>query len=69
LVVIGAGYIACEFRVDLNGLGAQVTLMQRKTHILSEFDEDARQFLAAEMKEGRCRHSLQRAGQRDPSRQ
>ncbi|WP_213952812.1 glutathione-disulfide reductase [Variovorax sp. dw_954] len=50
LVVIGGGYIACEFASIFNGLGAQVTLLQRKTHILTEFDEDARAFLAAEMK-------------------
>ncbi|MEJ8847037.1 glutathione-disulfide reductase [Variovorax rhizosphaerae] len=50
LVVIGGGYIACEFASIFNGLGAQVTLLQRRTHILSEFDEDARAFLAAEMK-------------------
>ena len=50
LLVVGGGYIACEFASIFNGLGAQVTLLQRKTHILSEFDEDVRQFLAAEMK-------------------
>jgi glutathione reductase (NADPH) len=50
LVVVGGGYIACEFASIFNGLGARVTLMQRKSHILSDFDEDVRQFLAAEMK-------------------
>ena len=50
LMVVGGGYIACEFASIFNGLGAQVTMVQRKSHILSEFDEDVRQFLAAEMK-------------------
>ncbi|MET0543491.1 MAG: FAD-dependent oxidoreductase, partial [Variovorax sp.] len=50
LVVVGGGYIACEFASIFNGLGAKVTLLQRKSHILSDFDEDVRQFLAAEMK-------------------
>ena len=50
LLVVGGGYIACEFASIFNGLGAQVTLLQRKSHILSGFDDDVRQFLAAEMK-------------------
>ncbi len=50
LLVVGGGYIACEFASIFNGLGAEVTMVQRKSHILSEFDEDVRQFLAAEMK-------------------
>lgn len=49
LVVVGGGYIACEFASIFNGLGAQVTQLQRKPHILSGFDEDLRRFLAAEM--------------------
>lgn len=49
LVVVGGGYIACEFASIFNGLGAQVTLLQRKPHILNGFDEDVRQFLATEM--------------------
>lgn len=49
LVVVGGGYIACEFASIFNGLGAQVTLLQRKPHILNGFDDDVRQFLAAEM--------------------
>jgi glutathione reductase (NADPH) len=49
LVVVGGGYIACEFASIFNGLGAQVTQLQRKPRILSGFDEDVRRFLAAEM--------------------
>ncbi|RYZ04738.1 MAG: glutathione-disulfide reductase [Comamonadaceae bacterium] len=50
LLVVGGGYIACEFASIFNGLGAEVTQLQRRSHILSDFDEDVRQFLAAEMK-------------------
>ena len=49
LVVVGGGYIACEFASIFKGLGAQVTLLQRKPHILNGFDDDVRQFLAKEM--------------------
>jgi glutathione reductase (NADPH) len=49
LLVVGGGYIACEFASIFNGLGAQVTLLLRRAHILSDFDEDVRHFLAKEM--------------------
>ena len=49
LVVVGGGYIACEFASIFRGLGAEVTLLQRKAHVLDTFDEDVRQFLAQEM--------------------
>jgi glutathione reductase (NADPH) len=49
LLVVGGGYIACEFASIFNGLGAQVTQVQRSAHLLNEFDEDVRQFLAKEM--------------------
>ena len=49
LVVVGAGYIACEFASIFRGLGAQVTQLVRKAHLLDAFDEDVREFLAREM--------------------
>ncbi len=49
LVVVGGGYIACEFASIFSGLGARVTLVLRKPHLLNGFDEDLRQFLAKEM--------------------
>jgi glutathione reductase (NADPH) len=49
LVVVGGGYIACEFASIFNGLGAQVTQLQRRAHVLTGFDEDLRHFIAAEM--------------------
>ena len=49
LLVVGGGYIACEFASIFHGLGAEVTQLQRKSHLLSGFDEDVRAFLAKEM--------------------
>lgn len=49
LLVVGGGYIACEFASIFNGLGAKVTQVQRNAHLLNDFDEDLRQFLAKEM--------------------
>ena len=49
LVVVGAGYIACEFASIFQGLGAQVTQLCRGEQILRGFDDDVRHFLAAEM--------------------
>lgn len=49
LLVVGGGYIACEFASIFNGLGAQVTQLYRGAHLLNGFDEDLRQFLAKEM--------------------
>ena len=42
-VVVGAGFIACEFAGILNGLGVQVTQLVRGDHLLRGFDlESAR---------------------------
>jgi glutathione reductase (NADPH) len=49
LLVIGGGYIACEFASIFNGLGAEVTQVQRSAHLLNGFDEDVRDFLGREM--------------------
>jgi glutathione reductase (NADPH) len=50
LVVVGGGYIASEFASIFNGLGAQVTQLYRGEQILRGFDDDVRQFVAAEMR-------------------
>ncbi|MFZ6799950.1 glutathione-disulfide reductase [Undibacterium sp. Di24W] len=50
LLVVGGGYIACEFASIFNGLGAQVTQLYRGEQILRGFDDDVRQFLASEMR-------------------
>jgi glutathione reductase (NADPH) len=49
LVVVGGGYIACEFASIFRGLGAQVTQLYRGDQLLRGFDDDVRHFVAAEM--------------------
>ena len=50
LVVVGGGYIACEFASIFCGLGAQVTQLYRGEQVLRGFDADVRNFVAAEMR-------------------
>jgi len=50
LVVVGGGYIACEFASIFRGLGAQVTQIVRGEQLLRGFDDDVRDFLAGEMR-------------------
>jgi glutathione reductase (NADPH) len=50
LLVIGGGYIACEFASIFRGLGAQVTQRYRGAQILRGFDSDVADFVAAEMR-------------------
>ena len=50
LVVVGGGYIACEFASIFRGLGAQVTQLYRGDQVLRGFDADVRHFLAAEVR-------------------
>jgi glutathione reductase (NADPH) len=50
LVVVGGGYIACEFASIFKGLGARVTQLYRGEQILRGFDDEVRDFVAAEMK-------------------
>jgi glutathione reductase (NADPH) len=49
LLVVGGGYIACEFAGIFNGLGAEVTQFVRGAQILRGFDEEARGLLAESM--------------------
>jgi glutathione reductase (NADPH) len=49
LVVVGGGYIACEFASIFNGLGARVTQLYRGEQVLRGFDDEIRHFVAAEM--------------------
>ncbi|CAM3623240.1 Glutathione reductase [Bordetella sputigena] len=49
LLVVGAGYIACEFASIFRGLGSEVTLVHRGNHLLNGFDADVRRFVAEEM--------------------
>ena len=49
LLVVGGGYIACEFASIFNGLGSRVTQLYRGEQILRGFDDDVRRFIAQEM--------------------
>ena len=49
LLVIGGGYIACEFASIFNGLGSRVTQLYRGAQVLRGFDDDVRAFVAGEM--------------------
>ncbi len=49
-VIVGGGYIACEFASIFNGLGAQVTQLYRGEQVLRGFDDDLRRFVGDEMR-------------------
>ncbi|MEM6587892.1 MAG: glutathione-disulfide reductase [Pseudomonadota bacterium] len=49
LLIIGGGYIACEFACIMNGLGVKVCQYYRGAQILRGFDEEARGLVAEEM--------------------
>jgi glutathione reductase (NADPH) len=49
LLVVGGGYIACEFASIFNGLGSKVTQLYRGEQILRGFDDEVRHFAAGEM--------------------
>ena len=50
LLVVGGGYIACEFASIFRGLGAQVTQLYRGAQVLRGFDADIAAFVADEMR-------------------
>ncbi len=49
IVVVGGGYIACEFSSILNGLGVNVTQLVRSTYLLRGFDREISGALLEEM--------------------
>jgi glutathione reductase (NADPH) len=51
VLIVGGGYIACEFACILNGLGVEVTQFYRGAQILRGFDEEARGLIADQMQE------------------
>ena len=55
VVIVGGGYIACEFACIMQGLGAQVTQLYRRDLPLRGFDWDLRAVLSEEMRKGGCR--------------
>lgn len=48
-VVVGGGYIACEFSSILQGLGVAVTQLYRGDMLLRGFDHDVREFVGQQM--------------------
>lgn len=51
ILIVGGGYIACEFACILNGLGVEVTQYYRGAQVLRGFDEEARGLVAEQMHE------------------
>jgi len=49
ILIVGGGYIACEFAGILNGLGSEVTQFYRGARILRGFDDEVRGHVADEM--------------------
>ena len=49
LLIVGGGYIACEFASIFNGLGSAVTQLYRGEQVLRGFDDEIRHFVAQEM--------------------
>ncbi|MDX1821718.1 MAG: glutathione-disulfide reductase [Paracoccaceae bacterium] len=71
ILIIGGGYIACEFACILNGLGVAVTQYYRGAQVLRGFDDEARGLVAEEMQQNGIKlHlgtnilALERAGDR-----
>ena len=51
MLIVGGGYIACEFAGILNGLGVDAHLWYRGTKVLRGFDEEARDVISQGMQE------------------
>ena len=49
ILIVGGGYIACEFACVFHGLGVEVTQFYRSEQILRGFDDEARALVAEEM--------------------
>ena len=49
ILIVGGGFIACEFACILQGLGVEVAQYYRGAQILRGFDDDLRSHVAAEM--------------------
>lgn len=50
ILIVGGGFIACEFACILSGMGVQVTQFYRGEQILRGFDDEARTLVAEEMR-------------------
>jgi len=69
ILVVGGGYIACEFAGIFNGLGSKVTQFYRGAQILRGFDDEARGLVADEMRakgvDIHCGTNILEMGRRD----
>jgi glutathione reductase (NADPH) len=50
MIIVGGGYVACEFAGIMNGLGTDVTMLYRGDRILRGFDDDIRDHVAEAMR-------------------
>ena len=50
VLIVGGGFIACEFACILNGMGVEVTQYYRSHQILRGFDDEARGMVADQMR-------------------
>ena len=50
VLIVGGGFIACEFSCILNGMGVKVTQFYRGSQILRGFDDEARDHVADHMR-------------------
>lgn len=51
MLIVGGGYIGCEFACIMRGLGVEVTMYNRGAQILRGFDDEARGLIAESMRE------------------
>ncbi len=51
ILIVGGGYIACEFACILHGLGVEVSMYFRGAQILNGFDGEARGLIADQMRQ------------------
>ncbi|RBI87005.1 glutathione-disulfide reductase [Rhodosalinus halophilus] len=51
MLIVGGGYIACEFAGIFNGLGVEVTQYYRGAQVLRGFDDEARGLVSEEMQQ------------------
>ncbi|MEL6350435.1 MAG: glutathione-disulfide reductase [Cyanobacteria bacterium J06627_28] len=49
MVILGGGYVGCEFACIMNGLGTEVTVVIRREKVLNGFDQDLRNELHGAM--------------------
>jgi glutathione reductase (NADPH) len=50
LLIVGGGYIGCEFATIFRALGSRVTLLEQRKRLLSDWDEAVGDFVANAMR-------------------